>query len=535
MSSTAAPPKSTAQPRAAAKTNSSNIAMIALLAVVIFAIYFPALRGGFLLDDEDLLQRWGTATWQQIWFSTSLPDYWPLTESMVHIEWNLWGMQTLGYHVVNVLLHLAATLMIWRILKMLSVPGAFVAALLFAVHPVNVESVAWIVQRKNTLAMVWFLASAYFYLRMETSDPKNKRLYWLSLGCFALALLSKIAVVVLPPLLLLMVWWRRPLTKSDFLRVAPFFASAVIFSVINMWFMSHANAEGIRSATMLERILGAGDAICFYLYKAILPIDLAFIYPKWTIDANDLVHYAPLVSCAVMTVGLWFARNTKIGRPLFVAWLFFCIALAPVLGLTDTGFMKFSLVADHYQHFAIIAIVTLAGAGLARIKDVNIHRAAVGLIAAGLAFLALQQATIYKDAITLYRAAVAKNPTSWILHGNLADELLSAGQIEQALPEFRKTLELNPQSDDAHYFLATALVKTGAIEEALTHYNYVIKLPPEHYKFKAYHDMAMIYYGMGNKPQALANEEKAAAIARDHGFTEVANQSEAWMKAAGLK
>jgi tetratricopeptide (TPR) repeat protein len=197
--------------------------------------------------------------------------------------------------------------------------------------------------------------------------------------------------------------------------------------------------------------------------------------------------------------------------------------------------MKFSLVADHYQHFAIIAVAALAGAALSQIANINAQRAVIAVIAAGLAFRAMQQATIYKDAIALYRAAIAKNPTSWILHGNLADELLASGQIEQAIPEFRETLRLNAQSDDAHYFFGKALEKTGAMDEAITHFNEVTKLPPEHYRFDAYHELALIYLGLGNKPQALANEEKAAAIAREHGLNQIAKQSEVWMKVVGLK
>lgn len=508
-----------------------------LLAVLILAVYWPALRGGFILDDEDLLQRSGQATWQQIWFSTALPDYWPLTESMLHIEWGMWGSQTLGYHVVNLLLHLGASVMVWRILKLLAMPGAFVTALLFAVHPVNVESVAWIVQRKNTLSMFWFLASAWCYVRMETGGtiPRTRRLYWLALTCFVLALLSKIAVVVLPPLLVLLIWWKRPLTKRDIFRIAPFFGLAGILSLVNLWFMAHANAEGIRAATLTQRVFGAGAVTWFYLWKAVLPLDLAFIYPKWKITSGNWLWAVPVLATLATTVVLWFTRKATVSRAVLVGWLFFCIALLPVMGLSDTGFMKFSLVADHYQHIAIIAVLALAGAAVSQISKHKVRIGILTVIVGALSLKAAQQASIYRDAVTLYRAAVDKNPTSWILHGNLADELLAAGQIEPALAEFRETLRLNPQSDDAHYFFGEALLKMGAIDDAVVQLNETIKLPEEHYHLKAYHGLAQIYLSRGDKQQALAMERNAQDIARKHGLDQIMAQSEAWMQSVGLK
>jgi tetratricopeptide (TPR) repeat protein len=530
--------KSKTRQAAASGKRSFNVALAgtALLAVVIFAIYWPSLHGTVLLDDDDMLRRWGETPWNQIWFSTVLPDYWPVTASMIHIEWGLWGTHTLGYHVVNVLLHLSASVMLWRILKRLAIPGAFVAALLFTVHPVNVESVAWMVQRKNTLSMFWFLASIYCYVRMEQAAPgRKKQFYWLSLVTFLLALLSKIAVVILPPLLVLITWWQRPFTKRDILRVVPFFALAAILSLLNIWFMAHANPEGIRTATWAERIVGAGAVTWFYLWKALLPLDLAFIYPNWKINLNNWLWFVPLIGAFVATAALWLARKTPIGRALFVGWLFFCIALLPVMGFSDTGFMKFSLVADHYQHVAIIAVVTLVAAALARIPKRNLHIAVVAIIAGVLSVKAARQATIYHDAIALYRAAIEKNPTSWMLHGNLADELLHAGQVEPAIAEFRETLRLNPQSDDARFFYGEALLQTGDVNNAVTQFNEVIKIPRERYHFKAYHRLAMVSLARGDKQQALALEEKSQEIVRRFGIDAMVAQSEQWLHENGLK
>lgn len=417
---------------------------------------------------------------------------------------------------------------------MLAVPGAFIGALLFAIHPVNVESVAWIAQRKNTLAMLFFLLSAYFYLRAD-EKRESAGAYSASLVCFVLAVLSKISVAILPPLLLLIVWWRRGVTKKDVVKIASFFAIAFAIGVINVWFMSHANAEGIRTATFAQRILGAGAVVWFYLYKAIVPLDLAFIYPPPKLPLSSEMWVMPIIASVILTFALWRWRSTRLGRPVFVAWMFFVIALLPVMGLSDTGFMRYSLVADHYQHIAIIAVVALAGAALSRITNYKIQIGVVAILAAALTAKATSQATIYRDPITLYRAAVAKNPGMWMLHGNLADELLTAGKVDEAIPEFRETLRLNPQSDDAHYFYSKALEKNGDIDGAVVQLKEVTKLPVEHYQFDAYHELAMIYLSRGDKQQALAMEESAKAIVSKHGLDQIAAQSEAWMKANGLK
>lgn len=518
------------------RASSSILAGVVLIAIVSFVIYFPALRGGFILDDEDLLQRCGDAGLQKIWCSTTLPDYWPLTQSMLCLEWKAWGNNTPGYHLINLGLHFVSTLLLWRILRLLAIPGAFVAALLFAVHPVNVESVAWIAQRKNTLAMLFFLLSAYAYLRSDGFGARpNKRLYAVSLVCFVFALLSKVSVAILPPLLLLIVWWRRGVARKDILKIAPYFAIALVVGMVNVWFMSHANAEGVRTVTFAQRICGAGAVVWFYLYKAIVPLDLAFIYPKWDVDVKNWIWIAPIIFCAATTVVLWLTRQSKIGRALFVGWMFFVIALLPVMGLSDTGFMRYSLVADHYQHIAIIAVCAALGAMVSRITTYKLQIATVVIIAGVLTVKATTQATIYRDPVTLYRAAVVKNPQSWMLHGNLADELLAAGKVDEAIPQFRETLRLNPQSDDAHYFYSKALEKIGDVDGAIVELKAVTQLPVEHYQFDSYHELAMIYLSRGDKQQALAMEESAKAIVVKHGLDQVAAQSEAWMKANGLK
>ena len=369
----------------------AGAALIALMAAV---AYFPSIDGGFIWDDHDLLTESplvrASDGLYRLWCTSEPEDYWPVTYTTFWIEWRLWGLHSTGYHVTNLILHVAEALLVWMILRKLRIPGAFLAALLFTVHPVNVESVAWISQRKNLMAMLFFLLSIRFYLQAETATQRadktgtgtsqerfrsvrakacsepvpflSARWYWLSLAAFLLAMLSKGSVAILPVVLLMIIWWLRPVVKGDLVRLAPFFVMAVALAAVNVWFQRHGTELVIRDASLGERLLGAGGVVWFYLDKAILPLNLAFIYPQWHIDAGNPLWWLPLAAVVVVTAVLWWYRDGW-SRPWLWAWAPFCVALLPVMGLTDVYFMKYSLVADHYQHIAIIAVLGLAAAG----------------------------------------------------------------------------------------------------------------------------------------------------------------------------
>jgi hypothetical protein len=326
-------------------------------------VYWPALNGGFIFDDEVLLSRSelirAADGLYRFWFTTEAHDYWPVTNTSLWLEWRLWGLDPTGYHWTNLLLHIANAILAWRLLRTVGVAGAFLGAALFLVHPVNVESVAWIAQRKNTLSMFFFLLSALTYER--AGDRRG--LYVTSVGLFVLAMLSKGSVVVLPPLLLLVAWWSRGgVSRHDLLRTAPFFLIGVVLTVVNIWFQAEGDAT--RDVTWIQRTLGAGAVLWFYWVKAVLPVGLSFVYPQWHIDATSVRWWLPLAAAAAVTGWLlWNYRAPRL-RPFLFAWLFVAVALVPVMGFTDVYFMKFSLVADHYQYIAVLGVCGLAGAGV---------------------------------------------------------------------------------------------------------------------------------------------------------------------------
>ena len=514
----------------------SVLAGVALIVLVVFFAYFPSLNGGFILDDDRLLTDnpliKASDGLYRFWCTSQTYDYWPVTNTTFWIEWRLWELNSTGYRVTNLILHIAESLLIWIILRKLSIPGAFFAAAIFAVHPVNVESVAWISQRKNMMAMLFFLLSILFYLKLEIPSPSlpgchahacrghvhqsiANRWYWLSLAAFVLAMLSKGSVAVLPMLLLGIVWWLRPLTRWDWVRTAPFFVVAVALAGVNIWFQTHGSLEKIRTAGFAERLLGAGGVTWFYLYKALLPIDLLFVYPQWRIEVGNPLWWLPLLAALIVTAVLWWYR-TSWSRPLLFAWGFFCAALVPVMGFTDVGFMKYSLVADHYQHIAIIGVITLAAAGMGvwiQRAPKAARRAATALavvIVGTLTFLSWRQNGLYSDEITLYQATLQKNPSFWMGHNNLGLALVEHNRYREGIEHFQQSLLINPDYAEAHNNLGNALMESGRLQESIKYFNEAIQLKSDYPA--AYNNLGNAYRSSGQYQQAFECYEKALRL-----------------------
>lgn len=336
---------------------------IILITFATLIIYIPAIRGGFIWDDDAFVTEnpliHSHDGLYRFWCTTEAPDYFPLTSTTLWLEWRLWGNNAAGYHVVNVLLHILNALLIWLALKRLKIPGAWLAAFIFAVHPVNVESVAWITERKNLLPMFFYLCSILLYLKFE--ENQTKWVYGLSLGAFLLALLSKPSVVMLPLVLLGCVWWqRRRIALNDLFRAIPFFLLSLIMGLVTLWFQYH-NAIGstiVRDDSFLSRLAGAGWAVWFYIYKTVFPFNLSFVYPRWEITDSSLVSFVPILLLLSLLIILFRYRNSW-GSPFLFGLGYFVVTLFPVLGFFNIYFMKYSLVADHWQYTSIIGIIAL--------------------------------------------------------------------------------------------------------------------------------------------------------------------------------
>jgi tetratricopeptide (TPR) repeat protein len=506
--------------------NLNALAGAAIIIMVAFLAYLPSINGGFVLDDESLLAnnlfiRASDGPYR-LWCTTESPDYWPATNISFWLEWRLWETKSSGYHVTNLIFHVIEALLIWIILRKLSVPGAFLAAMIFTLHPVNVESAAWIAQRKNLMSMLFFLLSILWYLKIEILWPLASHpspfWYWLSLAAFMLAMLGKGSAVVLPVLLLGIIWWLRSLNRWDLVRIAPFLLLAVVLTVVNIWFQTHGEHIEIRNAGFAERLLGAGGVPWFYLYKALLPIDLAFIYPPWHIEVANALWWLPLSAVLIITAVLWQYRKSW-SRPLLFAWGFFCVSLVPVMGFTDVGFMKYSLVADHYQHIAVIGVIALAAAGWSIWHERARNRsrwmtAAIAVVTMGaLSFLTWRQSGIYHNAIGLYQATLQKNPGSWIAYNNLGTELGQTGQLQEAIEYFQQAIQLKPDYADAHFNLGLALANAGRLQEAIVQYKQALRLNPD--SITAHNNLGVVLTNVGRLQDAIGHYQQALQLNPD--------------------
>ncbi len=509
----------------------------ALLVAATVIAYLPVWRAGFIWDDDTFL--WRNALIQspdglfRLWFTTSAPDYFPLTSTTLWLEWRLWGMNPLGYHLVNVLLHALSAVLLWRVLARLKIPGAALAAAIFAVHPVNVESVAWITERKNTLAMCFYLLSLQLYLRSEKrrdpapeagqpaaalSAPSDRLpalalFYCLSLLAFICALLSKTAVAPLPVVLLGLAWWRRGrLELKDVWRSVPFFAFAAAAGLVAVWFQYHraigASLLDVRNDSFGSRLAGAGWALWFYLYKAVLPWHLSFVYPRWHIDGTQALSYVPGVLFVAVLLVCWRYRRGW-GRGMLLGLGYFAVMLLPVLGFVNIYFMRYSLVADHWQYFAIIGPVALAAAGISCAGTACgrerrwLPRAVGGALVLVLGVSTAREAATYTDLKSLWTATLARNPAAGLAHNNLGTLLLAQGHANEAITHFQQALALQPNAADVHSNLGGALLQQGRLDEAIVHLRRAIQIQP---------DSVQAHSNLGN------------ALARQGRFAEALNE-----------
>jgi tetratricopeptide (TPR) repeat protein len=446
------------------------------LPVAVLAAYWPALMGGFVWDDDGHVTRPDLRTLHglgRIWFEPgATQQYYPVLHSAFWVEHRLWGDSPFGYHLVNVLLHLTACLLLYRVLRRLAVPGALLAASVFALHPVCVESVAWISEQKNTLSTVFYMGAALAYLDFD--ERRRRGRYALATGLFVLALLSKSVTASLPAAILVVFWWKRGRLswRKDVLPLAPWFTLSAVAAAVTPWVESkYVGASGSAfSLSLAERILVAGRAVWFYLGKILWPADLVFIYPRWTLDAHAGGQLVYPIAAAFALVALCFLRKRYRG-PLAAA-LLFAGSLFPALGFVNVYPFVFSFVADHFQYLAAALMISALCAALAlsagRLSEGGrrlAQAAAVGLLVL-LAGATWRQCGKYRDLETFYRSILEKNPASWLAHDNLGVVLVHRGQLDEAVAHYKEAIRLNPAYPEAYNNYGNALAQTGHWVEA---------------------------------------------------------------------
>ncbi len=495
----------------------------ALLAATLVA-YGPALRGEFLWDDDAHVTRPELRSWQglgRIWFELgATQQYYPLLHTAFWIQWHLWGDSTLGYHVVNVVLHVAVAALGALVLRRLEVPGASLAAAIFALHPVHVESVAWLTELKNTLSAVFYLSAALLYLRFDES--RHGRWYGAAFALFLLGLLSKTVTATLPAALLVIFWWQRGRLswRRDVLPLAPWFVLGALAGVFTAAVERKLiGAEGASfDLTAVERCLIAGRALWFYLGKLAWPADLMFIYPRWNIDATAWWQYLFPAAALALFGGLWLLRRRARG-PL-AGMLFFAGTLFPALGFLNVYPFRYSFVADHFQYLASWGVISLAAAGiavwLARLQRWQ-HPVgyAVGIVLlAVLAGLTRQQSRLYAGFETLFRTTIDRNPTCWMAHNNLGIALAERGQVDEASGHFRRALEIKPDHAEAHNNLSLALQRQGKLDEAIAHARIALRFNPNY--AECHFHLGNTLSQQGQVAEAIGHFQRALEIRPDY-------------------
>jgi tetratricopeptide (TPR) repeat protein len=490
------------------------------LVVAVLLVYQPAWHGGFIWDDDAHVTKPELRSWQglyRIWSDVRATlQYYPLLHSAFWIEHKLWGDTTLGYHLVNLLLHATAAVMVALILRRLAVPGAYLAAAIFAVHPVHVESVAWITEQKNTLSAVFYLGAMLLYLHFD----ETRKISWYlgALALFVLGLLSKTVIGTLPGALLVIFWWQRGRLswQKDVLPLVPFFLLGAGGGMITAWWEINLNrcVGPDYDLTLVQRFLIAGRAVWFYLWKLFWPARLTFIYPRWQIDSGQWWQHLFLLGAAGLLALLWAIRRWS--RAPLAALLFFAGTLFPVLGFFNLYASRYSFVANHYQYLASLGPIILAAAGAALLfarwqpRPRWVGYAVCLVILATLAGLTWRQSEMYGHIETLYERTIAENPDCWMAHNNLGNALANRGRIDEAMAQYRKVLEIKPDHAEAHYNLGNALAKGGRFDEAMAQYRKALEIKPDH--AEAHNNLGTAFVRLGRFDEAMAQYRKALEI-----------------------
>ena len=632
-----------------------NLFLGYMIVGVTLVAYIPAIQAGFIWDDDHLIWRSETMASENglhtIWFTDEMPDYYPVTWSTLWLEYRVYKDQAMGYHVGNVTQQIIAALLLWLVLVKLKIPGAWLAAMIFAVHPVNIASVAWISERKNTLSIIFYLLSIYLYLKHDDKDRPawSSWPYYGAIVSFILGLLCKTSIVVLPvvligcilwrrrkiplldlalfvmlPMALLLggglsflkdrvadkrwindlsllvgvagglmflgcLWWRR---RKPGIRIVfeslPFFLLSTIASIASVWFQYNRAIKGavVRTEGMLSRVATAGSAVWFYIYKALIPLDLSMVYTRWEVTPSfdepvSLLWYVPGLALIALAVLMWRQRSRLWVRPVAFAGVYFVLCLLPVLGFFDIYFMIYSFVADHWQHLAIIGIITLVTGGgawaihnrpaVARVVGVGVWLAAVAaillvicqrwqaplgtvgiallcgpvllaavaaavvfseklrqpknfgavtatLVVLALGVLTLDKTPVYEDEGALWPDVLKRNPTCWIGEYNLGTHISSVrGDSEGGLVHLKRAVELRPQYPPALNNYALALHQLGRSEESLPFFDMAVKAKP-------YYAEAHFNYGLALEKLDLSDkamEHFGAALQYKPGYPEV--------------
>lgn len=496
-----------------------------ILTVVLLIVYWPALSGGVLWDDPAHMTKPELRSLQgllRIWLEPgATQQYYPLTHSWFWLQNLFFGQSTVAHHVVNVLLHTAVAILAWRLLRRLRVPGAYAVAMIWALHPLQVESVAWITEQKNTLSAVFYFAAFWCYLDFDQS--RSRRSYVAAFGLLVLGLCSKTVVAALPGAILVVLWWQRGRLewRRDFLPTLPMFAIGLLAARVT----SHMEFAGVNhlagpdfELSIWQRLVQSGRAAWFYLDKLVWPSDLMFFYPRWTLDASSPTQWIPFGAGMALLALAWVLRGQT--RGLLAVALLYVGTLLPALGFVDVYPFKFSYVADHFQYLAGLApIAFLVGLVVTILRrqsrvTTRVEYVVIVSVAVALALLSWRHSRMFgEDDIALYRETLRRNPAAWIAQQNWGLALQAKGDSVEALEHYLEALRIRPDLADVRFEVAGLYYVWGRKSESVIEFAKAVNLQPWHGKGRFNYAAALA--ATGDRARAIAHFDTAAAIESD--------------------
>ena len=500
----------------------TTLAGVAVLVFVSLFVYSPALRGGILWDDAAHFSgnpnMHGWRGLFEIWTSRSA-FYFPLTLTTFWTLFQLFGTWTPPYHLVTLGMHIAGAILFWYLLMRLRVRGGWVAAMLFAIHPMQVESVEWLREMKNTQSCVFFLLSLLALERggfLEAEDHVPRVRFWqiAAMVLFVAAILSKTSTVMLPAVIVVLVWWRGHLKGwASIDWTVPFFLIALLASGWTIWEQRHSSgASGFEwSGGPSYRLALAGHVAWFYPAKLVWPHPLIFVYPQWHIDTHTIRAWLPLIGGGLLLGTLWWMRQ-GIGRIGLAVTLLYLALVFPVLGLFNIYYMRYAFVADHFAYLATLPLFACVGAALSYAG--RIRAPLCGVILAACCVAAWDHAHAFKSEEALWRDTLDKNKGAWMVHNSLGASLLNNGDLAGAVHHFEESLRYNPRHYEALSNYANLQMQQGHIDDAIMLYRRALELRP---------DFPLILYNLGialdrKGDLPAAGEHFARALAYNPAF-----------------
>ena len=498
-----------------------------ILAVVTLMAYNPAWHGQLLWDDDNCStppELRSVEGLRRIWFQPrATAQYYPLLYTSYWVQQRLWGDSPTGYHLINLLLHIGCVVLVLKILRFLRIPGAELAAIIWALHPVNVETVAWIAERKNMLSGIFALGATLSYLKFD--DTRSRRNYALAIGLFLFGLFSKTAIVTFPLAWLVILWWQRGkiLWRRDVVPATPFVCLSLASGLVTRWFenVGIGYKSKILDLSLLDRCLIAARSFWFQLSKLFWPSNLTFVYPRWDISAGVWWQYLFPIGVLVLLVILWSLRRWS--RAPLAGVLVYILLLLPSLGFLNIYFFVYSFVADHWQYLACLGIIVPCASGITLLAGRKKSwqdwlEPAITVVLGGVLFvLTWQQSRMYTDIETLYRTTIARNPGCWMAQANLGDTLYKADRIPEAMDLFKQALKIKPAV--GHYSIGNALLQKGRTSEAIDQYKQALQIDPDY--VEVHLNLGSALEVRGRTQEAIEHYEQALRI--EPGFASAHN------------